>query len=159
MASKQQEPYLHEPCTECGLGTWEVPPNGQEWHLVCDECNAIQMVYDPLPHQAKFHADPHKYKGFFGGYGSGKTTTACQETIDHVLITPHGTTLIGAATLPQLEQTAMKEFFEVFPEELIEYHNKQKNYVDTMNGHRVIFRPLDEEQKARSLNLTFFWIN
>src|SRR5690606_20627903 len=26
------------------------------------------------------------------------------------------------------------------------------------NGHTVIFRPLDEEQKARSLNLTFFWI-
>lgn len=52
----------------------------------------------------------------------------------------------------------MKEFFEIFPAEFITHYNRQKNYLDVFNGHRVIFRPLDEEQKARSLNLTFFWI-
>lgn len=158
MASKQQEKYIGMDCEACDYGYYELPYNGQEWHVVCNECKAIVMVYEPLPHQAKFHADPHKYKMFAGGYGSGKTTTACMETIDHILETPNGATLIGAETLPQLEQTAMKEFFEVFPEELIENHNKQKNFLDTTNGHRVIFRPLDDEQKARSLNLTFFWI-
>lgn len=158
MASVQQEPYLGQTCEACHFGVYDVPVSGQEWHVTCSECGAVQMVYEPLPHQAAFHADPHKYKMFAGGYGSGKTTTACMETVDHILETPGGRTLIGAETLPQLEQTAMEEFFKVFPQEFIVYHNKQKNYIDTINGHRVIFRPLDSEQKARSLNLTFFWI-
>lgn len=157
MASPQQQPYIGMEC-DCGRGYFDVPLSSQEWHVTCVECGAIMMVYDPLPHQEAFHKDNHKYKMFAGGYGSGKTTTGCMETVDHVLETPGGATLIGAETLPQLEQTAMKEFFEVFPEELIVYHNKQKNYVDTANGHRVLFRPLDDEQKARSLNLTFWWI-
>lgn len=160
MPSKKQMPYINQVCDTCEYGFYDEPISGQEWHVVCNECEAIRMCYDPLPHQAAFHADNHKYKMFAGGYGSGKTTTACMETIDHILTTPNGTTLIGAETLPQLEQTAMKEFFEVFPAELIPKngYNKQKNYIDLDNGHRVIFRPLDSEQKARSLNLTFFWI-
>src|SRR5699024_2389362 len=80
------------------------------------------------------------------------------EFIDHIYNTPNGTGLIGAATLPQLEQTAMKQFFEMFPEEHIADYSKQKNYVDCVNGFRVIFRPLDDEGKARSLNLTAFWV-
>lgn len=157
MVSPQQKSHLGKEC-ECGRGYFDIPISSQEWHLTCSECNAIIMVYEPLPHQEKFHADPHKYKMFAGGYGSGKTTTACMEAIDHILETPNGTTLIGAETLPQLEQTAMKEFIEVFPEELIVNYSRQKNFMDMQNGHRVIFRPLDDDQKARSLNLTFFWI-
>lgn len=153
-----QEPFVGQKCDNCHLGVYRLPDNGQEWHVKCDECNAVMMCYVPLPHQAKFHADNHKYKMFAGGYGSGKTTTGAFETINHILSTAGGTTLIGAETLPQLEQTAMKEFFEIFPAEFITHYNRQKNYLDVFNGHRVIFRPLDEEQKARSLNLTFFWI-
>jgi phage terminase large subunit len=74
------------------------------------------------------------------------------------LSTPKGTSLVGAATLPQLEQTAQKTFMEMLPESLIKSHSKQKNYVDLINGHRVLFRPLDDSGKARSLNLCFFFI-
>lgn len=158
MASKMQEPYVDTICPTCGVGKMQTPVNGQEWHVVCDECNAIMLCYDPLPHQALFHMDDHKIKMFAGGFGSGKTITGAMETIDHILDTPNGRTLIGAETLPQLEQTAMEEFFNIFPEELIESYSKQKNILRVKNGHTVIFRPLDEEQKARSLNLTFFWI-
>lgn len=153
-----QEQYLHQTCYKCHYGKYQLPESGQEWHVVCDSCGSIHFTYQPLPHQYAFHADPHKFKMFAGGYGSGKTTTGAAETIRHILTTPRGTTLIGAATLPQLEQTAQKEFFEMFPKELIAHYNKQKNYLVTTNGHTVIFRPLDDEEKARSLNLTFFWI-
>lgn len=149
---------LDTPCLECDFGLYREPTNGQRWHAICDECESIIMTYDPLPHQYEFHADPHKYKMFAGGYGSGKTMTACMETIDHIITTPNGETLIGAATLPQLRSTAMKEFFEIFPAELIESYSKQENTLITKNNHTVYFRPLDDEQKARSLNLTFFWI-
>lgn len=65
---------------------------------------------------------------------------------------------MGAATLPQLEQTSMKTFFEMMPSSFISNHAKQKGYVDLINGHRVLFRPLDQEGKARSLNLSCFHI-
>lgn len=41
---------------------------------------------------------------------------------------------------------------------LIEYASVQKNYIDLVNGHRILFRPLDDEGKARSLNLCYVWI-
>jgi phage terminase large subunit len=95
---------------------------------------------------------------YAGGYGSGKTTTAAAEMLRLVLSTPNGTSLIGASTLAQLEQTAQKTFLEMLPEEFIENRSIQKNYIDLVNGHRILFRPLDDEGKARSLNLTYWWI-
>lgn len=65
---------------------------------------------------------------------------------------------MGAATLPQLEQTSMKTFFEMFPQEFITDRSIQKNHVNMINGHRVLFRPLDAEGKARSLNLSCWHI-
>ena len=63
---------------------------------------------------------------------------------------------MGAATLPQLENTSMKQFFDMIPPGYIDKYHKQKNIVDLINGHRVLFRPLDDEGKARSLNLSCF---
>jgi PBSX family phage terminase large subunit len=95
---------------------------------------------------------------YAGGYGSGKTTTAAAEMLKLILETPKGTSLIGAATYNQLEQTAQKTFLEMLPEEFIASRSVQKNYVELINGHRVLFRSLDDEGKARSLNLSFWWI-
>jgi phage terminase large subunit len=125
---------------------------------MCNECGAIRFLYTPQPYQAAFHADPAKYRAFFGGYGSGKTKTSVMEIIKHVLETPNGATLMGAQTIPQLEQTNMKEFLESFPRPLVKAYHKQKMYVDVVNGHRVLFRTLDDETKIRSLNLTAFHI-
>jgi PBSX family phage terminase large subunit len=125
---------------------------------MCNECGAMRFLYKPQDYQARFHADPAKYRAFFGGYGSGKTKTSVMEVIKHVLQTPGGATLMGAQTVPQLEQTNMKEFLESFPRPLIKAYHKQKMYVDVTNGHRVLFRTLDDETKIRSLNLTAFHI-
>lgn len=51
---------------------------------------------------------------------------------------------MGAATLPQLENTSMKQFFEMIPPGFVDNYAKQKMYVDLVNGHRVLFRPLDD---------------
>lgn len=74
------------------------------------------------------------------------------------LDTPNGTSLIGANTLPQLEQTAKKDFLAMLHPKLVESISVQKNYADLVNGHRILFRPLDDEGKARSLNLCFVWV-
>lgn len=139
-------------CPHCKIGAFF--PTDQESYLLCNECGAILFTYKPQPYQAAYHRDPSKFKGFFGGYGSGKTKTSVMEVVKHVLSTPNGQTLMGAQTIPQLEQTSMKEFLEVFPRPLVKSHNKAKMFVDVLNGHRVLFRPLDDEGKIRSLNLT-----
>jgi hypothetical protein len=78
-------------------------------------------------------------------FGSAKTTTGAWEIIRHILDTPNGFTLIGCHTVPQLEKTAQKEFFEMFPQELIDSWHKQQRELIAINGHTVIFRPLDDE--------------
>lgn len=69
--SLMQEKYLDTNCTVCEEGKLKEPDNGQEWHLKCNNCDAIRLVYEPLPHQTAFHNDQSKILGFFGGYGSG----------------------------------------------------------------------------------------
>lgn len=140
-----QEPYIGKTCHRCKVGKYVLPSNGQEWHLVCQECRAILFCYTPLPHQYNFHADDSKYRMYAGGYGSGKTTTAAAEMLKLVLTTPNGTSLIGAATYNQLEQTAQKTFLEMLPEDFIASRSVQKNYIDLTNGHRILFRSLDDE--------------
>jgi phage terminase large subunit len=140
-----QKPFLHKPCDHCSFGKYIMPTNGQEWHLVCQECGAYLFCYKPLPHQIEFHKDPSKYRMYAGGFGSGKTTTAAAEMLRLVLSTPNGTSLIGAATYNQLEQTAQKTFLEMLPQDLIDSRSVQKNYIDLVNGHRILFRSLDDE--------------
>lgn len=147
---------MTEQCPNCRIGY--MSETDQESYRQCTECNAILFNYKPQPYQQAFHRDPHKFKAFFGGYGSGKTKTSVMEVVKHVMSTPNGQTLMGAQTIPQLEQTSMKEFLEAFPKPLIVNYNKAKMYVDTINGHRILFRPLDDEGKIRSLNLTMFHI-
>lgn len=156
LAPNKNPELLHSKCT-CG-GIFELPKNGQEWHLECDQCETILFCYIPMPHQEAFHKDTSKYRMWAGGYGSAKTSTCAAEIIDHILNTPKGQTLIGAETNPQLEETAQKTFMEMMPQKLIAHEMKQKSKIIMKNGHEVLFRPLDKENKARSLNLTAFWI-
>lgn len=149
-------------CPQCHFGLMresdQKDDDGVAIYLSCSECNTIQLTYVPMDHQDHFHADPCKFKGFFGGYGSGKTRTGAEETVQHILSTPSGMTLIGAETKNQLESTAKEMFLKVFPDFMVEDHLKQKDMLLCANGHVVIFRPLDDEGKLRSLNLTAFWI-
>jgi phage terminase large subunit len=158
MPSKMQKPYIGNECLKCGHGKLIETADGGEWWLECNECENLLFCYNPMPHQEDFHSDGHKFKMFAGGFGSAKTSTCAAEMIKLVLDTPNGTSLIGAATLPQLEQTSKKDFLSMIHKKLIAKESVQKNYIDLVNGHRVLFRPLDDEGKARSLNLCFVWI-
>lgn len=64
-----QEKHLNKPCTQCNEGKLHEPEDNKEWFLVCSECQAIHLVYEPLPHQRAFHEDKAKVLCFFGGYG------------------------------------------------------------------------------------------
>lgn len=78
--------------------------------------------------------------------------------IRHALSTPRGTSLVGAQTHPQLEETAKKQIMDMAPIELIQEYRVQDKKLIFKNGHTILFRSFDDEGKIRSLNLTAFWI-
>ena len=124
----------------------------------CTQCNTYINTYIPQPHQFIFHTDAHKFKGNFGGYGSGKTTTTREEFYKHLAITPNGTGLIGANISAQYEQTIKRDIEADFPVSLVKDVSIVKSYIEFVNGYRLMFRPFDDPGKLRSLNLDFLAI-
>jgi hypothetical protein len=148
-------------CPRCGSPT--VPSityskvYSQFWRE-CVKCNTYINTYIPQQHQQDFHTDSHRYKGNFGGYGSGKTTTTREELYKHIFITPFGTGLIGANIMAQYEQTIKRDIEADFPAALIKDVSIQKSYMEFVNGYRLMYRPFDDPGKLRSLNLDFLAI-
>ena len=132
--------------------------NPSEFWLECPRCNTYMNTYKPQPHQEAIHRDSHLYVGNFGGYGTGKTLTSRQEVYKHIFITPNANVLICANIAAQYEQTIKREMELDIPAAFIKQVNVQKSYWDFINGARIMFRPLDDPDKLRSLNLTMFVI-
>ena len=124
----------------------------------CCMCNTYVNTYVPQAHQAAVHGDSHTFTGNFGGYGTGKTTTSRQEFYKHLFITPNGNTLIGANVTSQYEQTIKRDIESDLPQAFVRDTSTQKAYIDFINGHRLMYRPLDDEGKLRSYTLSMFII-
>lgn len=146
-------------CPRCGYPmrqtkTYSGAPS--RWWLECSNkrCNTFINTYQPQPHQEDVHRDSHLYVGNFGGYGSGKTTNSQQEQYKHAFITPNGNSLIAANITPQYEQTIKRDIESDLPAAFIREVSNMKAYMDLVNGHRILYRPLDDPDKLRSLNLS-----
>jgi phage terminase large subunit len=148
-------------CPRCGAPTEPCKSFSgaeSEFWLECTKCNTFINTYIPMPHQMAVHEDPHRYVGNFGGYGTGKTTTSREEIYKHVFLTPKGNTLIGANVSSQYEQTIKRELEADIPAEFVAEYSTQKQYMDLINGHRIMYRPFDDPEKLRSYNLSMFVI-
>lgn len=152
-----------ERCPRCGAHwteTTAINGGNSEFWKECSNpsCNTYLNTYIPQAHQFKFHRDSHTFSGNFGGYGSGKTLTSREELFKHILITDNGNSLIGANVASQYEQTIRREIEADFPIAFVKHISSLKNYIDFINGHRLMFRPYDDPDKLRSYNLTSFLI-
>jgi PBSX family phage terminase large subunit len=139
------------------------PEDEHPAYLYCPSCQAIELTYDPMPHQEAFHATDYRYNddgsiklqiiGVFGGYGSSKSRASLEECLIRCLENPGGTGLFCAPTLGQLKKTTMKTFFnEICPPQLIESFNKSDMELKMVNGFVWYFIPTDDEEKLRSIN-------
>ena len=148
-------------CPRCGcdlVRTKNISGTDSEFWLQCTSCNTYVNTYIPQEHQESYHQDSHKFKGNFGGFGTGKTTTSREEFYKHMFITPNGNSLIGANIAAQYEQTIKRDIENDLPAAFVAETSVQKQYFDFINGHRLMFRPLDDQGKLRSYNLTMFVI-
>lgn len=121
-----------------------------------NQCQTYIDTYIPMDFQQDIHQESTRYLGVAGGYGSSKTTVLFKDDEKHIILVPKGRTLVGADTLPQLENTAKKDFENDFPADFIKKYSVQKNQVTFINGHELMYRPMNDEGNLRSLNLTRF---
>jgi hypothetical protein len=148
-------------CPRCGTELHQATSYAgvpSEYWLECDKCNTYVNTYVPQPHQESVHEDSHLYVGNFGAYGTGKTLTSREEIYKHLFITPNANVLICANIAAQYEQTIKRDIEQDIPKAFVKYVSVQKSYMDLINGARIMFRPLDDPDKLRSLNLTMFVI-
>lgn len=129
-----------------------------DFWLECDKCNTFVNTYIPQPHQYSVHKDAHLYIGNFGAYGTGKTLTSREEIYKHIFLTPNANILVCANVSTQYEQTIKREIEQDIPKAFVKNVSVQKSYMDFINGARIMYRPLDDPDKLRSLNLTMFVI-
>src|SRR6476646_10489448 len=119
------------------------------------------ITYDPLSSQRKFHALENRFKGFSGPIGSGKSQTLCQEAIRMSYMNPGRLGLLGAPTYPMLRDATQAALLEVLGSNNIPYeHNKAENtlvMLDTQS--RILFRPVNEFERLRRTNLTWFGLD
>lgn len=110
------------------------------------------------PHQSAFVNSDARYLLNSGGVGSGKTFSLVLRSLRLCLEYPGIKGLLGAQTMPLLRDTTMAEFENLVPDQLIRSHNKSTNTYVFKNGSSVLFRPFDDANKFKSLNLGFIGI-
>ena len=119
-----------------------------------------QLGYKPLIHQLEFHNSFHKYKGYIGGLGSGKTHAGVFEAIYYILAYPGITGFILAPTNKILKDSTIKAFFKYCPSTIIKYYNRSEQKVVFKNGSIVLFRNGETERdvdRLRNIEVGWFW--
>lgn len=148
-------------CPRCGgalVPARSINESESEYWLTCSRCNTYVNTYIPQPHQEAVARDYHLYILNAGGYGTGKTLTDREEVYKHCFITPNANVLIGANVMSQYEGTILRDILNDLPKAFVKKWNTQKQYLELVNGARIMFRPLDDVDKLRSYNLTMFVI-
>src|SRR5215468_5536431 len=117
-----------------------------------------RIAYSPLPSQKAFHDLRVRFKGFSGPIGSGKSQALCHEAIRLTYLNPGRTGLIGAPTYPMLRDATQQALFEVLNGNGIPYtFAKAENTLEMEDsGSKIVFRPLDEYERLRGMNLAWF---
>lgn len=120
-----------------------------------------EIEYGALPSQSRFHQSKARFKGFSGPIGSGKSQALCQEAIRLAYVNKGRLGLLGAPTYPMLRDATQTTLFEILDRSGIPYeHSKAENTVAlTDTGSRILFRPVEEFDRLRGINLAWFGLD
>jgi PBSX family phage terminase large subunit len=118
-----------------------------------------------LPKQQEFFnsaiSSDDKFISYIGGVGSGKTLIGCL-TFIAMAVQKSGDYLVCRQFMPELKLTTYKQFVDMVPPELIIEHriaDAMLRIKATDGVSNIYFRPLEEPDKFRSMNLNAFYID
>ena len=111
------------------------------------------------PKQRAFIGSTAPFSFYVGGIGAGKTHAGSARSIIRALSQPGSLGLIGAPTYTMLRDTTQRTFFSLLPREAIKSYNRNEQHLVLKNGAEILFRSLDQPDRARGLNLAWFWLD
>lgn len=123
-------------------------------------CGTMVDTFKPTPMQYNFLKDNHKFKGVFGGFGSGKSFAIIEDVIKHCLITPGAYVGVIGFTFRQIRRNFIKDFNEIMPVKFMKISGNQKTpgfnasemLYTLKNGAKIELITADMEGKVRGLN-------
>jgi PBSX family phage terminase large subunit len=117
----------------------------------------MKLILEGHKVQRDFWESDSKYRGFFGGIGSGKSYAGSLE----ILKQPSNTIgMVVAPTYPMLRDSTQRLFFDtICPKEFIKSHNKSQNETKLINGSTILWRSSDNADRLRGSNLHWFYID
>ena len=135
--------------------------------------SGIQGVSQPKiiklnPKQSAFIKSKARFKAFFGGIGSGKTTAACLHGLDLTLRYPGIVGVIVRNTSPELELSTKKIFLDnaklldagkPHNRKIIASINNNENWVKFTNGSVVFFKHTADDGLFRGPEFGWFLID
>lgn len=154
-------------CPRCGgtlIPAKALAGNDSKFWYQCSNtfCGTIVDKFKPYGMQYNFLKDPAKYKGTFGGFGSGKSIAVIKNVIKHCLITPNAYVGIVGFTYKQIKRNFKKDFDEEMPVILMKHESGQKTpgfnqgemIYKLKNGAKIELITADDLGKIRGLNAT-----
>ena len=112
-----------------------------------------------LPKQKEFIFTPERFSTLSGGFGSAKTFAGCMKGIILSALFPGNSGLVARETYPELRDSTRKTFLDLIPNSWILDWNESFNTLVLKNGSVILFRPIDDIKKQRSLTLGWFYID
>lgn len=118
------------------------------------------MEYELFAKQDEFVFDTHRFSGYGGGFGNGKTLAGAIKTYNHCM-QKDAFFLVGRRHSTDLSDSTERDFLNLFGQ-MGKWSPKNKSfkfYKDGSTHSEVIFRHLDDLQSLTNMNLSGFWID
>lgn len=118
------------------------------------------MEYELFDKQDQFCFDEHRFGGYGGGFGNGKTLAGAIKAYNHCM-QKDAFFLIGRRHATDLSDSTMRDFLNLFGHmgKFSPKNGSFKFYKDGAQFSEVIFRHLDDLQSLTNMNLSGFWID
>jgi terminase large subunit-like protein len=119
----------------------------------------LAATWDLNPIQWDFVTSQARFAFYVGGIGAGKTFAGAVRTICWAVEHPGSLGLIGAPTYPMLRDATARIFFALLPTALIATQVKAEERLVLVNGSEILLRSMESPDRARGLNLAWFWLD
>jgi phage terminase large subunit len=118
------------------------------------------MEYELFDKQDAFVFDEHRFAGYGGGFGNGKTLAGAIKAYNHCM-QKDAFFLIGRRHATDLSDSTQRDFLNLFGQmgKFSPKNGSFKFYKDGQPLSEVIFRHLDDLQSLTNMNLSGFWID